>query len=127
MTPLQEVLRRAAADLDAMDYGWALVGGLAVSARSEPRFTADVDLAVAVSNAEAAEDLVHELRQREWTVGAAVEQDAMGRLPRYASLPTRTPRRSSIYCSRVLVWNPRSLTTRRFSNCFQTSPFRWPD
>jgi len=80
MTPLQEVLRRAAADLDAMDYGWALIGGLAVSARSQPRFTADVDLAVAVSDDAAAEALVHALRQRGWTIDTAVEQDAMRRL-----------------------------------------------
>lgn len=80
MTSLQGLLRRAAADLDDLGYGWALIGGLAVSARSQPRFTADVDLAVAVSDDAAAEALAHALRHRGWRIEAAVEQDAMGRL-----------------------------------------------
>ena len=80
MTPLQEVLRRAATDLDDMGYGWALIGGLAVSARSQPRFTADVDFAVAVSDDAAAEALAHALRHRGWKIDTAVEQDAVGRL-----------------------------------------------
>ena len=49
MTSLQDLLKRAGADLDALGAGWALIGGLAVSARSQPRFTGDVDLAVSVS------------------------------------------------------------------------------
>jgi len=80
MTPLQKVLRRAATDLDDMGYGWALIGGLAVSARSQPRFTADVDFAVAVSDDAAAEALTHALRHRGWKTDTAVEQDAVGRL-----------------------------------------------
>ncbi len=55
MTPLRELLRRAAGDLDGLGFEWALVGGLAVSARTQPRFTADADLAVAVSDDHAAE------------------------------------------------------------------------
>lgn len=34
-----ETLARLVADLDSLDVGWALVGGLAVSTRVEPRFT----------------------------------------------------------------------------------------
>ena len=80
MTSLQELLRRAAHDLDALGFGWALVGGLAVSARTQPRFTADVDLAVAVSGDQQAEALVRALGERGWLVDALVEQDSAKRL-----------------------------------------------
>lgn len=38
-------IERASRDLATLERGWALVGGLAVSVRTEPRFTRDVDLA----------------------------------------------------------------------------------
>lgn len=56
------------------------MGGLAVSARAEPRFTRDADLAVAVANDRAAEDLIHRLRALDYGIDAIVEQDAVGRL-----------------------------------------------
>ena len=69
-----------AGDLDSLGFGWALIGGLAVSARSQPRFTADVDLAVAVSDDDDAEGLIRELRRRGWQVEALVERESVGRL-----------------------------------------------
>jgi hypothetical protein len=42
MTGLEEVLKRAAADLDAVGARWAIIGGLAVATRAAPRFTQDV-------------------------------------------------------------------------------------
>lgn len=80
MTPLQELLRRAATDLDALGFGFALIGGLAVSVRSQPRFTADVDLAVSVASDKEAEHLVRGLRDRGWRIEALVEQEDTGRL-----------------------------------------------
>jgi len=47
---LATILRAAALDLTALQLRWAVVGGLAVSARTEPRFTRDVDLVIAVSD-----------------------------------------------------------------------------
>lgn len=44
------VLRQAASDLEAIGARWAVIGGLAVAFRAEPRFTKDVDLAVAVAD-----------------------------------------------------------------------------
>jgi hypothetical protein len=41
MSPLQHAVRRVLADLQSERL--ALVGGLAVSARAEPRFTRDID------------------------------------------------------------------------------------
>lgn len=58
----------------------ALVGGLAVSVRTQPRFTRDADLAVAVTSDTEAEALIRELRTRNYRVEAIVEQDAVGRL-----------------------------------------------
>ena len=56
------------------------VGGLAVSARTEPRFTRDADLAVALASDAEAEALIHSLRTRDYGVEAVVEQEAVGRL-----------------------------------------------
>lgn len=51
-----------------------------MSVRSEPRFTRDVDMAVAVEHDRQAEHLVSELRARSWLVVEALEQEAVGRL-----------------------------------------------
>ena len=80
MNPLEAALRRLAADLAAIDQCWALVGGLAVSARAEPRTTRDVDIAVAAATDAEAERLVHALHRCGYTVWAVVEQDATARL-----------------------------------------------
>ena len=50
MQSVDEVLRQAAADLEAIGARWAVIGGLAVAFRAEPRFTKDVDLTVAVED-----------------------------------------------------------------------------
>lgn len=65
----------------------ALVGGLAVSARSEPRFTRDVDLAVAVKRDSDAEALVRRLVGSGYRVAAQIEQEATGRLATVRLLP----------------------------------------
>ena len=62
------------------DVPVALVGGIAVSARSEPRFTRDLDFAVAVADDATAERCVLSLRQRGYELHAAIEQSAAGRL-----------------------------------------------
>lgn len=61
MNAVEAALRAIAADLDRRAAGWALVGGFAVSIRSEPRFTRDVDVAIAVSDDPEAEALVRSL------------------------------------------------------------------
>jgi predicted nucleotidyltransferase len=80
MTPAEAALRKASDDLDSLDAAWALVGGFALAARVEPRFTRDVDIAVAVSSDASAEALVFELSRHGYEVGAIVEQEAVGRL-----------------------------------------------
>ena len=56
------------------------MGALAVSARTEPRFTRDIDLAVAVASDDDAERLVGDLQRRGYRVHAIVEQEATQRL-----------------------------------------------
>jgi hypothetical protein len=77
---LKAALRQVAADLEDAGVSFAVVGGLAVSARTEPRFTRDADLAVAVANDDDAEALVRHLGLRGYRVSASVEQKAVGRL-----------------------------------------------
>lgn len=81
MTTLDDVLRRLAGDLEAMQVRWALVGGLAVSARAEPRTTRDVDVVVAVAGDPEAEAVVLGLRQRGYRdAGQMLEHAVTGRL-----------------------------------------------
>jgi hypothetical protein len=80
VTSLEAALRRIHADLTEARISCALVGGLAVSARTEPRFTRDADLAVAVAGDAEAEALIHSLRTRDYGIEAVVEQEAVGRL-----------------------------------------------
>lgn len=80
MSRVEQALRRIVADLDESEARWALVGGLAVSARAEPRTTRDVDVAVAVDSDAEAEALVNDLLRRGYTVLETVEQTAADRL-----------------------------------------------
>jgi hypothetical protein len=77
---LESALRQIVAELNEARVSFALVGGLAVSIRTEPRFTRDADLAVAVANDAEAESLVRHLTTLDYRVAAIVEQDAVGRL-----------------------------------------------
>ena len=80
MTAVRAVLRRVAAELSRTGRPFALVGGLAVSVRTEPRFTRDVDLAVAVAGDAEAEALIHRLRTAGYRIDTVVEQQAAGRM-----------------------------------------------
>lgn len=87
MNPLWPPLRRIVADLSAVDVRFALVGGLAAGSRTEPRFTRDIDLAVAVDDDAAAEALVRRLLADGYRATAVVEQEATGRLSTVRLLP----------------------------------------
>ncbi|MGI9120577.1 MAG: nucleotidyl transferase AbiEii/AbiGii toxin family protein [Acidimicrobiales bacterium] len=80
MNRLEALLRHAAADLERLGAGWALVGGLAVSVRSEARFTRDIDLAVSIDDDDEAEQLIRSLVAAGYRVLATVEQETVGRL-----------------------------------------------
>jgi hypothetical protein len=77
---LEAALRNAATEFERLGALWALVGGMAVSARSEARFTRDVDLAVSVAGDDAAEQLTRSLVTAGYRVLATVEHEKQGRL-----------------------------------------------
>lgn len=79
-TRLQAGLSELLVVLDRHGSKAALVGGLAVSARAEPRLTRDVDLAVAVDSDSEAEELVRRLLSEGFSTLAIVEQETTRRL-----------------------------------------------
>ena len=79
-TPVESALRRAVADLNALKVQWALIGGLAISVRSVPRFTKDLDFAVAVADDSEAEDVVHRLGGRGYRPVELLEQEYVKRM-----------------------------------------------
>lgn len=88
MNPVIAALRQTARDLDELARGWALIGGLAVSARAEPRTTRDVDLVVVVADDVDAEKLIYALRSSSYRVTSVVEQKAAKRLSTVRLVPT---------------------------------------
>lgn len=80
MTRLHRALSRIEEDLRALGIDWALVGGLAVSARAEPRTTRDVDVALAVEGDAAAEELIADLLTRGYGVEGQLEHTNSDRL-----------------------------------------------
>jgi hypothetical protein len=76
----EDALRLIVRELRSLEAPIALVGGLAVSTRSIPRFTADVDLAVAVLSDTHAERIVYDLRPFDYQVLKTIEHEATGRL-----------------------------------------------
>lgn len=80
MIRIQQVFHRLASDLDALGLRWAVIGGLAVSARAEPRSTRDVDVAVAVENDEEAERVVAALSARGYGIQSVLEHQMTGRM-----------------------------------------------
>ncbi len=88
MNDLEQLLGQLATLLEERHQPWALVGGLAVSVRTEPRFTRDLDLAVAVSNDNEAETLVYGLQTAGFRALATVEQQETHRLATARMVPS---------------------------------------
>lgn len=59
---LERVFEQARDDLARLGRSFAVIGGLAVSARTEPRFTRDIDFAVVVATDRDAEKLARDLQ-----------------------------------------------------------------
>ena len=77
---LATAFARLQGDLKAIGASWALVGGLGVSARAEPRTTRDIDVAIAVSDDQDAEDLARRLRDRGYDYEEIMDHRDVGRL-----------------------------------------------
>lgn len=80
MINLGNLVRPIVARLRANNAQFAVVGGLAVSARTVPRFTKDADLAVLVSNDAEAERLVFTIARDGYQIVTLIDQTATGRL-----------------------------------------------
>lgn len=91
MSRLAAALQDLQRNLGQLDIAWALAGGLAVSVRSEPRFTRDIEVAIVTADDVDAERLVHALRTRGYTVVATVEHQARNRLATARLAPPREP------------------------------------
>lgn len=87
MSGLDLALRRLAEDLGQIGARWALIGGLAVSVRAEPRFTRDVDVVVAVDNDADAEATVRSMMSNGYQMLASIEQEDTGRLATVRLVP----------------------------------------
>ena len=87
MNDLRSVLAEVAVALRSRDCDWALMGGLAVSTYVEPRFTRDVDLAVAVADDGEAERLVLSLQAGGYRMTMVLEQEAQDRLATVRLVP----------------------------------------
>ena len=77
---LEEALRQIVGDLGDLGPPWALVGGLAVCARAEPRPTVDIDIAVAVPDDATAKARVCDLLAVGYRLRESIVHDQTGRL-----------------------------------------------
>jgi len=83
LSALAAAIVRTRSELENLGVRWAVVGGLALAVRAEPRQTLDVDLAVAVSGDREAERFVRQLTERGFRYieeGPVIEQTATERL-----------------------------------------------
>jgi len=89
MDALAGSLIRLRTDLRSLGVRWALIGGLAVSIRTEPRTTRDIDVATAVHDDREAEEMVRELFDRGYGFVGQLEHKDKKRL---ATVRASTPR-----------------------------------
>lgn len=76
----EQAAHSIASDLDDLGLSYALIGGFAVSIRTDPRFTQDIDLVVSITDDDAAEIAVNRLVARGYAILATVEHETQGRL-----------------------------------------------
>jgi hypothetical protein len=87
MMAVEDLLRQLAHFFAESQRRWALVGGLAVSVRAKPRFTNDVDVAVAVETDQEAESLIYALTRQGYRVLVCLEHEGVSRLSTVRLLP----------------------------------------
>ncbi len=95
----ERALAAIARELSERGRRFALVGGLAVSVRSEIRFTRDVDIAVGVADDADAEQLIYQLGQRGYRALASVEHETAHRLSTVRLLGTDSIRIDLLFAS----------------------------
>jgi len=80
MSGVEASLRSILSDLRAIGASFAIVGGLAIAVRCEPRLTRDADLVVAVTDDAEAEELIRTLQKAGYQADAFTEHESRGRL-----------------------------------------------
>lgn len=80
VNPVQSAAATFASLLADAGVAYALIGGLAVGARTDPRFTQDVDFAVAVGDDSEAEAVVHAFIRRGYLPRTLIENEKADRL-----------------------------------------------
>jgi hypothetical protein len=80
MIGIERLLRPMIGRLIALNLEFAVVGGLAVSARTVPRFTKDVDLAILALTDRKAEQIIFDIARDGYQIVTLIEQTATGRL-----------------------------------------------
>lgn len=80
VTGFESLLAQLGEDLRAQGAHWALIGGHSIAVRCEPRFTKDLDVAIAVTDDAEAEWIVRGLIRSGYHLRATVEQVATKRL-----------------------------------------------
>lgn len=91
MSPLESAIRRAVAGLARARVRGAVIGGHAVSARTEFRFTKDIDFALSVANDGEAERIVSSFLASGYSLLSMLEQTATGRMATARLLPSGDP------------------------------------
>ena len=89
---LNDAFRLTAKHLSRAGVDFAVIGGLAVAARSEPRFTRDIDFAVLAKNDPEAEKLVNFLLRSGYELKAALERTGLSRLSTVRLFRSEEPR-----------------------------------
>lgn len=82
-----EIFREIRNRFNDWKINWALIGGLAVSSRSEPRFTKDIDIVISVKSDMEAESLAFRLNQIGWNIELVLEQSYVNRLSTIRFVP----------------------------------------
>jgi hypothetical protein len=96
LSPLEAVIRRALSDLARARVKVAIIGGHAVSARTEFRFTRDVDVALSVTDDRDAERVVSMFLAAGYQVLSILDQTATGRFATVRLLPPGEPESGAI-------------------------------
>ena len=71
---IKGVFEYVKATLTELEISWALIGGLAISAQTDPRFTEDIDVNLFLPTDNEVEQLIFTLQRKGWIAETILEQ-----------------------------------------------------
>ena len=80
MIRIQRAFRRLEVDLRQLDLRWALIGGLAIGVRAEPRTTKDIDIMIAVDRPQDDQQIVGDFLARGYRLLQVLERKDRDRM-----------------------------------------------